>query len=64
MKKQSRLEMSVKSAVKSTLNRFKDLSPTDRFVLLEELGEWVFCEYEEIDFEWLNYQQCGGSSNE
>ena len=49
MKKQSRLEMSVNSAVKSTLNRFKDLSPTDRFVLLEELGEWVFCEYEEID---------------
>ena len=48
MKKQSKLKMSVKSSEKWTFNRVKDLSSTDRYVLFEELGEWVFCEYEEM----------------
>ena len=64
MKKETGLKTSVYSAVKSTIRRFGKLNPTDRFVLLEELGEWIFCEYEELELDWLNYQKCGGSSNE
>ena len=64
MKQETRLKRSVNSAVKSTIHRFGKLNPTDRYALLEELGEWIFCEYEELELDWLNYQQCGGSSNE
>ena len=64
MKKETGLKTSVNSAVKSTIRRFGKLNPTDRFVLLEELREWIFCEYEELELDWLKYQKCGGSSNE
>ena len=64
MKKETGLKTSVNSAVKSTIRRFGKLNPTDRVVLQEELGEWIFCEYEELELDWLNYQKCGGSSNE
>jgi len=64
MKQETRLKRSVNSAVKSTIRRFAKLNPTDRYALLEELGEWIFCEYEELELDWLNPEFKGGSSNE
>ena len=39
--------------------RLSQLKPRDRYALLEELGEWWFCDYEDIDLNWLNYQDDG-----
>ena len=64
MKQETRLKRSISSAVKSTINRFEKLNPNDRYALLEELGEWIFCDYDEIEFDWLNYKTIGGSTNE
>ena len=50
MKQETRLKRSISSAVKSTINQFEKLNPNDRYALLEELGEWIFCDYDEIEF--------------
>ena len=64
MKQETRLKRSISSAVKSTINQFEKLNPNDRYALLEELGEWIFSDYDEIEFDWLNYKTIGGSANE
>tara|TARA_B100001996_G_scaffold133158_1_gene101344 strand:- start:2771 stop:2965 length:195 start_codon:yes stop_codon:yes gene_type:complete len=64
MKQETRLKRSVDSAVKSTIERFGKLNPTDRTALLEELGEWIFFEYEELELDWLNPLNKEGASNE
>ena len=64
MKQETRLKRSISSAVKSTINQFEKLNPNDRYALLEELGEWIFYDYDEILFDWLNYKTIGGSINE
>tara|TARA_E500000331_G_C16918865_1_gene566805 strand:- start:435 stop:590 length:156 start_codon:yes stop_codon:yes gene_type:complete len=51
MKQEKRLKRSISSAVKSTINQFEKLNPNDRYSLLEELGEWIFCDYDEIEFD-------------
>ncbi len=62
-RRKSRLKKSVSVAVQNTIKRFSKLKPEDRFALLEELGEWVFCPYEDIEpLDWLDYQKCRGSN--
>ena len=51
-----RVETSVKSTVRDVINRMQHIPPDDRFCILEELGEWVYCEYEELEIDWLEYQ--------
>ena len=53
------LKNCIKNAAESTIGRLSQLKPRDRYALLEELGEWWFCDYEDIDLNWLNYQDDG-----
>jgi hypothetical protein len=39
MRKKSNLHKTVNSAVSTTIERFSKLKPTDRFAVLEEMGE-------------------------
>ena len=64
MKQETRLKRSISFAVKSTINQCEKLNPNDRYALLKELGEWIFCDYDEIEFNWLNYKTNGGTANE
>ena len=49
MRKKSNLHKTVNSAVSTTIERFSKLKPTDRFAVLEEMSEWIFCEYDELE---------------
>ena len=60
MRKESRLHKTVNNTVSTTIKRLSKLNPTDRFVLLEEMGEWIFCEYEELEIDYLKHKQYGG----
>ena len=53
MRKKSNLHKTVNSAVSTTIERFSKLKPTDRFAVLEEMGEWIFCEYDELEITYL-----------
>ena len=64
MRKKSNLHKTVNSAVYITIERFSKLKPTDRFAVLEEMGEWIFCEYDELEIDYLKHKQFGGSSND
>ena len=59
MVQEIRLKNCIKNAAESTIGRLSQLKPRDRYALLEELGEWWFCDYEDIDLNWLNYQDDG-----
>ena len=56
-KKKSRLHKTIDSAVATTIKRFSKLEPNDRFALLEEMGEWIFCEYEELEIDYLKHKK-------
>ena len=43
----NRVETSVKSTVRDVINRMEYIPPDDRFSILEEMGEWIFCEYDD-----------------
>tara|TARA_B100000214_G_C23631898_1_gene474383 strand:+ start:168 stop:380 length:213 start_codon:yes stop_codon:yes gene_type:complete len=60
MRKKSNLHKTVNSAVSTTIERFSKLKPTDRFAVLEEIGEWIFCEYDELEIDYLKHKQFGG----
>ena len=59
MRKKSNLHKTVNSAVSTTIERFSKLKPTDRFAVLEEMGEWIFCEYDELEIDYLKHKQYG-----
>ena len=64
MRKKSNLHKTENQAVSPTIERFSKLKPIDRFAVLEKIGEWKFCEYDELEIDYLKYKQFGGSSNE
>ena len=57
MRKKSNLHKTVNSAVSTTIERFSKLKPTDRFAVIEEMSEWIFCEYDELGIDYLNQQK-------
>ncbi len=59
MVQEIRLKNCIKNAAASTIGRLSKLKPRDRYALLEEYGEWWFCDYEDIEFDWVNYQDDG-----
>ena len=64
MRKKSNINQTVNSAFSTTIERFSKLKSTDRFAVLEEMGEWIFCEYDELEIDYLKHKQFGGSSND
>ncbi len=60
----NRVETSVKSTVRDVINRMEYIPPDDRFSILEEMGEWIFCEYDELEIDWLEYHQYTEVDNE
>ena len=48
MRKETRLKKTFNNAVENTIKRFSKLEANDRYALLEEMGEWVFCNYDEM----------------
>ena len=59
MRKKSNLPKTANSAVSTTIERFSKLKPTDRFAVLEEMGEWIFCEYDELEIDYLKDKKYG-----
>ena len=53
MRKKSNLHKTVNSAVSTTIERFSKLKPTDRFAVLEEMGEQILMEYDELEIDYL-----------
>ena len=60
MRKETRLKKTFNNAVKNTIKRFSKFEANDRYALLEEMGEWVFCDYDEIEIDYLKHKQYGG----
>ena len=56
-RKKSRLHETVDHAVANTIKRFSKLEPDDRYALLEEMGEWIFCEYDELEIDYLKHKK-------
>ena len=57
MRKETRLIKTFNNAVENTIKRFSKLEANDRYALLEEMGEWVFCDYDEIEIDDLKHKQ-------
>ena len=55
MKKKSKLHKTINSAFTTTIERFSKLKPTDRFAVFEEMGEWIFYEYDELEIDYLKH---------
>ena len=60
MSKETRLKKTFNNAVENTIKRFSKLEANDRYALLEEMGECVFCDYDEIEIDYLKHEQYGG----
>ena len=60
MRKETRLKKTFNNAVERTIKRFSKLEANDRYALLEEKGEWVFCVYDEMGIDYLKHKQYGG----
>ena len=60
IRKETRLKKTFNNAVENTIKRFSKLEANDRYALLEEMGEWVFCDYDEIEIDYLKHKQYGG----
>ena len=60
MRKETPLKKTFNNAVENTIKRFSKLEANDRYALLEEMGEWVFCDYDEIEIDYLKHKQYGG----
>ena len=64
MRKENRVKKTFNNSVETTIERFYKLNPTDRFAVLEQIGEWIFCEYDELELDYLKHKQFRGSTNE
>ena len=64
MRKKSNLHKTVNTSVSTSIERFSNLKPTDRFAVLEEMGEWIFCGYDELEIDYIKHKHFGGSSND
>ena len=64
MRKENRVKKTFNNSVETTIERFYKLKPTDRFDVLEQIGEWIFCEYDELELDYLKHKQFRGSTNE
>ena len=53
MRKETRLKKTFNNAVENTIKRFSKLEANDRYALLEEMGEWVFCDFEEKEIDHI-----------
>ena len=58
MRTETHLKKTFNNAVENTIKRFSKLEANDRYALLEEMGEWVFCDYDEIEIDYLKQKQC------
>ena len=57
MRKGTHLKKTFNNAVENIIKRFSKLEANNRYALLEEMGEWVFCDYEEIEIDYLKHKQ-------
>ena len=57
MRKETRLKKTFNNAVENTIKRFSKLEANDRYALVEEMGEWVFCNYDEMEI-YLKIEFC------
>ena len=53
MRKETCLKKTFNNAVENTIKRFSKLEANDRYALLEEMGECVFCDYVEIEIDYF-----------
>lgn len=53
MKKKKHRKKVVNKTARDILGRMMLLKPEDRWVLLEEYGEIIFWEYDELDIHWI-----------
>ena len=53
MKKKKRRKKVVDKTARDILGRMMVLEPDERWVLLEECGEIIYCEYNELDIQWI-----------
>ena len=47
-RKEIRLKNTFDNAVENTIKCFTILEANDWYALLEEIGEWIFCDHDEI----------------
>ena len=52
MRKENHLKKTFNNAVENTIKRFSELEANDRYALLEDMGEWVFCDYDQIEIDY------------
>ena len=53
MKKKKRRKKVVDKTARDILGRMMVLEPDERYVLLEEYGEIIYCNYSELDIHWI-----------
>ena len=53
MKKKERRKKVVDGTAKDIIRRMLVLEPDDRFALLEEYGQLIYCSYPELDLDWI-----------
>ena len=61
MRKETSLKKTFNNAVKNTIKSFSKLEANDRYALMEAMGEWVFCDYDEMGI-YLKIEFCLKSS--
>ncbi len=60
MRKENHLKKTFNNAVENTIKRFSELEANDRYALLEDMGEWVFCDYDQIEIDYWMHKQYWG----
>ena len=57
MRKETHHKKTFNNSVEDTIKRFSKLEANDRHALLEGMGEWVFCDNDEIEGDCLKHKQ-------
>ena len=59
MRKETHRIKAFNNTVRNTIKRFSKLEANNRYALLEEICEWIFCEHDESEIDYLKEQKYG-----
>tara|TARA_B100001250_G_scaffold277042_1_gene239508 strand:+ start:737 stop:1018 length:282 start_codon:yes stop_codon:yes gene_type:complete len=63
MRKKTRIKKTFTNAVETTIKRFSKIKENDRYALLEKIDEWIFCDYDEIEINYLKNKKYEGKKS-